>query len=220
MKRSTFIVNGVPQTLIFDPETTLMDVIRKGLMLTGTKDGCEDGHCGSCAVLVNGKYTLACITKMSRVPEGAEILTVEGIGTPEKLHPVQQAFVLHGAAQCGFCIPGFVISAVALLNENPNPTRQEVRDWFHKRHNVCRCNGYKPFVDAVLDAAKVMRGEMPAAALEYSGNGRLWGSKYPRPSAVAKVTGTLDYGSDMGLKLPPNTLSLPWFRPRSPMPTF
>ena len=208
MHQSTFIVNGVPKTLVVEPEMTLMDVVRKQLVLTGTKDGCEDGHCGACAVLVNGKYTLACITKMSRVPAGAEIVTVEGIGTPQKLHPVQQAFVLHGAAQCGFCTPGFVVSAVGLLNENPAPTREEVRAWFHRRHNVCRCNGYKPYVDAVMDAAKVMRGEMPASALEYSGNGRLWGSKYPRPTAVAKVTGTLDYGSDLGLKMPPNTLQL------------
>ena len=162
MHKSTFIVNGVPQTLIVNPDMTLMDVVRKQMMLTGTKDGCEDGHCGACAVLVNGKYTLACITKMDRVPDGAEILTVEGIGTPQNLHPVQQAFVLHGVAQCGFCTPGFVVSTVALLNENPNPTREEARTWFNKRHNICRCNGYKPYVDAVMDAAKVMRVKMPA----------------------------------------------------------
>ncbi|MCA9978839.1 MAG: (2Fe-2S)-binding protein, partial [Anaerolineales bacterium] len=179
MHQSTFYVNGVPKTLVVDPDMTLMDVVRKQLLLTGTKDGCEDGHCGACAVLVNGKYTLACITKMSRIPEGAEILTVEGIGTPQSLHPVQKAFVLHGAAQCGFCTPGFVVSAVALLNEDKSPSRDDVRAWFHKRPNICRCNGYKPYVDAVMDAAKVMRGEMPASALEYNGNGRLWGSKYP-----------------------------------------
>ena len=125
MHQSHFVINGVPKTLIVDPQMTLMDVVRKQLLLTGTKDGCEDGHCGSCAVLVNGKYTLACITKMSRVPDGAEILTVEGIGAPGNLHPVQQAFILHGAAQCGFCTPGFVVSAVALLNEKQHRLRKK-----------------------------------------------------------------------------------------------
>jgi len=160
MQKLNLVVNGRPQSVVVYPETTLMDVLRKQLLLTGTKDGCEEGHCGSCAVLVNGKYTLACITKMNRIPDGAEILTVEGIGQPGNLHPIQKAFILHGAPQCGFCTPGFVVSSYALLLENPNPTREEVRAWFHKRHNVCRCNGYKPYVDAVMDAAKVLRGEM------------------------------------------------------------
>jgi aldehyde oxidoreductase len=208
MRKLTLTVNGLPRIVIADPEITLMDVLRRQMLLTGTKDGCEDGHCGACAVLVNGKYTLACITKMDKIPDGAEILTVEGIGTPENMHPIQKAFVLHGVAQCGFCTPGFVISSYALLQENPDPTREEIRAWFQRRHNVCRCNGYVPYVNAVIDAAKVMRGEMPEAKLEYSGNGKLWGSKYPRPTAVAKVTGTIDYGSDLGLKMPPNTLQL------------
>lgn len=209
MRKITLCVNDVPKTLIVDPKNNLMDVLRKQLLLTGTKDGCEDGHCGACAVLVNGKYTLACITPMSRVPDGARILTVEGIGTPNNLHPIQKAFALHGVAQCGFCTPGFVVSTKALLDSNPAPTREEVRDWFNKRHNVCRCNGYKPYVDAVMDAAKVLRGEMAESELDYKpGNGTIWGSKYPRPTAVAKVTGTLDYGSDLGLKMPPETLQL------------
>jgi aldehyde oxidoreductase len=209
MKKKNLIVNGVPQTAIVDDSTSVMDVLRKQMLLTGTKDGCEDGHCGACAVLVDGKYTLACITKMERVPDGAEILTVEGIGQPGNLHPIQKAFILHGVAQCGFCTPGFVVSSYALLGENPDPTREEVRAWFQKRHNVCRCNGYIPYTDAVMDAAAVMRGEKPEAELEYhSDNGHIWGTKYPRPSAEAKVTGTLDYGSDLGLKMPPNTLRL------------
>lgn len=209
MRKIALSVNGLPKTLIVDPEATLMDVLRKQLLLTGTKDGCEDGHCGACAVLVDGKYTLACITKMSRISDGANVLTVEGIGTPDHLHPIQKAFILYGAAQCGFCSPGFVVSAKALLDANPAPTRAEVRDWFQKRHNVCRCNGYKPYVDAVMDAAKVLRGEMPESALEYKpANGKVWGTSYPRPTAVAKVTGTLDYGSDLGIKLPPEMLYL------------
>ncbi|MBN2470909.1 MAG: molybdopterin-dependent oxidoreductase [Anaerolineae bacterium] len=209
MRKISLYINDVPKTLVVDPKTSLMDVLRKQLLLTGTKDGCEDGHCGACAVLVNGKYTLACVTPMSRVQDGAHILTVEGIGTPDNLHPIQKAFILHGVAQCGFCTPGFVISTKALLDSNPAPTREEVRDWFHKRHNVCRCNGYKPYIDAVMDAAKVLRGEMPESELNYNPeNGSIWGSKYPRPTAAAKVTGTLDYGSDLGLKMPPDTLQL------------
>ncbi len=210
MQKKTFVINGVPQSVIVDPEATLGDVLRKQLMLTGTKVSCNDGHCGACSVLVDGKLTLACVTKVKKVEDGAAITTIEGVGTPEKLHPLQLAFAVHGAAQCGFCTPGFIMSAKALLEEKPNPSREEVRDWFTKHHNACRCTGYKPIVDAVMDAASVMRGEMSAKALEYQlpPDGRIWGGKYPRQSAVGKVTGTLDYGQDLGLKMPPDTLRL------------
>jgi aldehyde oxidoreductase len=210
MQKKIFVINGVPQSIIVDPEATLGDVLRKQLMLTGTKVSCNDGHCGACSVLVDGKLTLACVTKVKRVADGAAITTIEGVGTPEKLHPLQLAFAVHGAAQCGFCTPGFIMSAKALLEEKPNPNREEVRDWFTKHHNACRCTGYKPIVDAVMDAAKVMRGEISQKALEYQlpPDGRIWGGKYPRQSAVGKVTGTLDYGQDLGLKMPPDTLRL------------
>lgn len=210
MQKKTFVINGVPQSIIVDPEATLGDVLRKQLMLTGTKVSCNDGHCGACSVLVDGKLTLACVTKVKKVEDGAAITTIEGVGTPEKLHPLQLAFAVHGAAQCGFCTPGFIMSAKALLDEKPKPNREEVRDWFTKHHNACRCTGYKPIVDAVMDAASVMRGEMSAKALEYQlpADGRIWGGKYPRQSAVGKVTGTLDYGQDLGLKMPPDTLRL------------
>lgn len=210
MQKKTFIINGVPKAIIVDPEATLGDVLRKQLMLTGTKVSCNDGHCGACSVLVDGKLTLACVTKVKKVEDGAAITTIEGVGTPEKLHPLQLAFAVHGAAQCGFCTPGFIMSAKALLAEKPSPSREEARDWFTKHHNACRCTGYKPIVDAVMDAASVMRGEMSAKALEYQlpPDGRIWGGKYPRQSAVGKVTGTLDYGQDLGLKMPPDTLRL------------
>jgi aldehyde oxidoreductase len=147
---------------------------------------------------------------MKRVPEGATITTIEGVGTPEKLHALQKAFIKHGSAQCGFCIPGFIVSAKALLAENPDPSREEVRTWFTRHHNACRCTGYKPIVDAVMDAAKALRGDIDLADLDFTmpSDGRIWGSNYPRPTAVAKVTGTLDYGQDLGLKLPPDTLQL------------
>jgi aldehyde oxidoreductase len=210
MLNKSLVINGVTKTLIVDPETSLGDVLRKQLLLTGTKVSCNDGHCGACSVIVNGKLALACVTKMSRVPDGAAITTVEGIGTPEKLHPIQIALVVHGAPQCGFCMPGMVVSAKALLDSNPNPTREEARAWLTQHHNACRCNGYKPVVDAIIDAGKVMRGEMSIEDLEYKlpADGKIWGGKYPRPTAIAKVTGTLDYGQDLGLRMPPNTLQL------------
>jgi aldehyde oxidoreductase len=147
---------------------------------------------------------------MHRVPDGSQVTTIEGIGQPGRLDPLQRAWVKHGSAQCGFCSPGFIVSATGLLQENSKPTRQEVREWFQRHKNACRCTGYKPLVDAVMDAAAVVRGEAEPASLDFTmpADGRIWGSRYPRPTAVAKVTGTLDYGADLGLKLPDTTLHL------------
>jgi len=210
MLKRFFNINGVNKTVIVAPGASLGDVLRRQLLLTGTKVSCNDGHCGACSVLVDGKLTLACITKVERVPDGAEIVTVEGIGQPGNLHPIQAAMMAHGAAQCGFCTPGFVVSAKALLDKNPKPTREEVRSWFTQHHNACRCTGYIQIVDAVMDAAAVLRGDMKMEDLLFKmpADGRIWGSKYPRPTAEQKVTGTLDYGQDLGLKLPPDTLQL------------
>jgi len=208
MIQKVFFVNGVERNIIVEDDSTLATVLREQLGLTGTKIGCGQGHCGSCGVIIDGKYTRSCVYKMSRLPEGACVTTIEGIGTPERLHPIQKAWIKHGAAQCGFCTPGFIVSTKALLDTNPNPTREEVRDWFHVNKNACRCTGYIPIVDAVMDAAKVLRGEMNEKDLEFvlPGDGRIWGSKYPRPTAVAKVTGTLDFGADLILKMPKKTL--------------
>ena len=210
MQKKTFVVNGVPQTVEIDDETSLGDVLREKLMLTGTKLSCRQGHCGACSVLIDGKLTLSCVTRAKRVPDGAKITTVEGIGTPEKMHPIQIAFIAHGAAQCGFCTPGMIVSSKALLDKDPNPSREEVREWLTKHHNVCRCTGYKPIVDAIMDSAKVMRGEMSQTELEFKmpADGHIWGTKFPRPTAKAKVTGTLDFGQDQALKMPANTLRL------------
>ena len=203
-------VNGSPKTLIAPADTPLAAVLREQLGLTGTKVGCSQGQCGACSVILDGKVVRSCITKLSRVSEGACITTIEGIGTPDHLHPLQLAWIAHGGAQCGFCSPGFIVSAKALLDENLDPSRDEIRDWFQKHRNACRCTGYKQLVDAVTDAAKVIRGEMSADELSFKipPDGRIWGTKYPRPSAVAKVTGTLDYGADLGLKLPDDMLHL------------
>ena len=210
MIQKRFFVNGVERNAFVDGEVTLATFLREQLGLTGTKVGCGEGQCGACSVIMDGKVVRSCITKMRRVPEGAQVTTIEGVGCPQKLHPVQRAWIKHGGAQCGFCSPGFIVSAKALLDENVNPSREEVREWFQKHRNVCRCTGYVPLVDAVMDAAKVMRGEMKAEELDFvlPVDGRIWGTKYPRPTAIAKVTGTLDYGADLGLKMPENTLHI------------
>jgi aldehyde oxidoreductase len=210
MIKKNIIVNGVEQTVIVDPEASLADVIRNQLGLTGTKVGCGTAQCGSCSIIMDGQVVRSCVMKMKRVADGASITTIEGVGTPANLHPLQLAWVAHGGAQCGFCSPGFIVSAKALLDKNSTPTREDVRDWFQKHRNACRCTGYKPLVDAVMDAASVQRGEKSAADLAFKmpADGRIWGSKYPRPSGVAKVTGTVDYGADFGLKMPEGTLQL------------
>ncbi|HCG05503.1 MAG TPA: aldehyde oxidoreductase, partial [Desulfovibrio sp.] len=205
-----FIVNGIPRNLVVDPEATLADVLRGQLLLTGVKVGCGEGQCGACSVILDGKVVRSCAYKMRRLPDGASVTTIEGVGSPDCLHPLQLAWAAHGGAQCGFCTPGFIVSAKQLLEENKSPSRTDVRDWFQKHRNVCRCTGYKPLVDAVMDAAKVLRGEMKADDLAFKipADGRIWGTKYPRPSAIAKVTGTCDYGADLGLKMPSDALHL------------
>ncbi|MDF2612108.1 MAG: Aldehyde oxidoreductase, partial [Lachnospiraceae bacterium] len=151
MLKKALIINGAKTILVVEPEAKLSDVLRKQLGLTGTKVGCGIGECGSCSVILNGKVVKSCITKMKKIEENSEIITIEGVGNKDKLHPLQVTWMVHGAAQCGFCTPGFIVSAKALLEQNNNPTREEVRDWFQKNRNVCRCTGYKPLVDAVMD---------------------------------------------------------------------
>ncbi len=210
MIQKELIVNGVKRSLVVSADATLADVLREQLLLTGVKIGCGQGQCGACSVILDGKVVRSCITKVKRVPDGANVTTIEGVGTPDAPHALQLAWMVHGAAQCGFCSPGFIVSAKGLLDENKKPTREEVRDWFQKHKNACRCTGYKPLVDAVMDAAKVLRGEMSAADLAYKlpADGRAFGSKLPRPSALAKVTGTCDYGADLAHKMPKDTLHL------------
>lgn len=210
MEKKILYINKIPRTIIASSEASLADVLRRQLGLTGTKVGCGMAQCGCCSVIMDGKVVRSCVTKMNKVEEGAEITTIEGIGTPDDLHPLQVSWMVHGGAQCGFCSPGFIVSAKALLDQNSKPTREDVRDWFQNHRNACRCAGYKPLVDAVMDAARVLRGEISKEQLAYKlpADGRIWGGKYPRPSALAKVTGTCDYGADLGLKLPPDALQL------------
>jgi aldehyde oxidoreductase len=213
-----FDVNGIPKRVLADPQESLARVLRQQLGLTGTKIGCDGGQCGACSVLLDGKVVRSCITKMAKVPENARVVTIEGIGTPDNLHPLQVAWINYGGVQCGFCSPGFIVSAKGLLDQNPSPSREQVRDWFQKHRNLCRCTGYKPLVDAVMEAAKVLRGEATiediAANSKVDKDGRIWNTRYPRPSAVGKVTGTCDYGADLGIQLPKDTLHIALVQPK------
>ncbi|NLC73432.1 MAG: molybdopterin-dependent oxidoreductase [Ruminococcaceae bacterium] len=209
MTKKVLIINGVTRTLIVTGEEKLSTILRERLLLTGCKVGCGEGHCGACSVLIDGKVTRACITKVGKIRDFAEITTIEGIGTINNLHPVQVAWMAYGCAQCGFCSPGFIVSAKALLDSNPSPTREEVREWFHKNRNVCRCSGYKPLVDATMAAAAVLRGEMSKEDLMFKPTENvILGTSFVRPSAAMKVTGTWDFGADDALHMPPETLRL------------
>jgi len=210
MIKKKLYVNGIERNFVVEADESLAEVLRKKLMLTGTKIGCGKGQCGACSVIVDGKLTRSCVTKMEKVADGAAVTTIEGIGTPTDLHAIQMAWMVHGGAQCGFCTPGFIVSAKALLDGNGDPSREEIRDWFQKNRNACRCTGYKQLVDAVQDAAKVLKGELTLKDLAYKipTDGKVFGTNMPRPSAAAKVTGTWDFGADRGLQLPDNTLQM------------
>ena len=129
----------------------LLDLVRDDLHLTGTKRGCDLGTCGCCTVLVDGRPTLSCLT-LARLVEGRSVTTIEGVSPPQGLSPVQRAFVEHGATQCGFCTPGFVITATALLRDHPHPSREEIERAI--AGNLCRCTGYIKIVDAIEAASK------------------------------------------------------------------
>ena len=150
----SFILNGKPVRFEVPAEETLVDTIRNRFRLTGTKKGCGTGDCGSCTVLLDGTAVRSC-TLLTGMVEGRSITTIEGVGTMEKLHPVQQAFVDVNAIQCGYCIPGMVLTAITLLRENPDPTEEEIRVAISG--NLCRCTGYQKIVEAIQLAAERMR---------------------------------------------------------------
>lgn len=149
-------VNGEPVEVAFSPHKTLLEVLREDLRLTGTKHGCELGECGTCAVLVDGKPVLSCLV-LGVECEGRHVETVEGMAGAQGLHPLQKAFADLGAAQCGYCTPGFLLTAKALLAEKPNPTLEEIKEAL--AGNLCRCTGYIKIFEAVELAAAWMRGE-------------------------------------------------------------
>jgi carbon-monoxide dehydrogenase small subunit len=146
----SFVLNGSPVDVIVTPTETLLDVLREKLGVTGPKRGCDDGDCGTCTVLINGEPVRSCLT-IALTVAGKEVLTVEGLTTDGDLHPLQQAFYEHGAFQCGFCTPGMLMSAKALLDENPNPSRDEIR--IYMSGNLCRCGSYEEIIEAIQAVA-------------------------------------------------------------------
>jgi carbon-monoxide dehydrogenase small subunit len=147
-------VNGDPVEFLCDTDQTLLDVLRDQLALTGTKEGCSTGDCGACSVTIDGRLTCSCLV-LGVEMEGKAIQTIEGMAQGETLHPLQRKFLEHAALQCGYCTPGILIAARALLERNPDPSETEVRFWL--AGNLCRCTGYHKIVDAVLDAARDTR---------------------------------------------------------------
>jgi aerobic carbon-monoxide dehydrogenase small subunit len=150
----TCTVNGEAHTVLADTRDTLLDLLRERIGLTGSKEGCGNGNCGTCTVLVDGAAVNACLALALEAP-GRNIVTVEGLAPHGKLHPIQQALVEHGGTQCGFCTPGIVLSAKALLDGNANPTIEDVRHGI--AGNICRCTGYDKIVDAIMAAAASLR---------------------------------------------------------------
>jgi carbon-monoxide dehydrogenase small subunit len=151
-------INGQQTEFLCEPRQTLMEVLRDTLDLTGTKEGCANGNCGACTVLMNGRPVVSCLV-LAPEAEGAQVETIEGVASAEGLDPIQQCFLENAALQCGICTPGFIMSTKALLAQNPNPTEHDVR--FFLAGNLCRCTGYDKIVRAVLDAARA-RQEVPA----------------------------------------------------------
>ncbi|MBR0025871.1 MAG: (2Fe-2S)-binding protein [Clostridia bacterium] len=141
-----FILNGNPVVSHADDNTTLLEVLREEMRLTGVKKGCETGECGACTVLIDGLNVNSCMVLIGEV-EGHSVTTIEGLSKGDELHYVQRAFVEKGAIQCGYCTPGMVMSVVGLLNRNPNPTREEIKEGI--AGNLCRCTGYQQIVEAV-----------------------------------------------------------------------
>jgi aerobic-type carbon monoxide dehydrogenase small subunit (CoxS/CutS family) len=150
-----FTLNGKRIELLTEPNQTLIWVLRNQLGLTGTKFGCGTGFCGACTVLINDEPVRSCMIPVSDIA-GKKVITIEGLESKGKLHPVQKAFVEHDALQCGFCTPGMILTTVGLLKKNPSPTREEVVAGLEE--NLCRCTAHVRIVEAVLDAAKEMRG--------------------------------------------------------------
>lgn len=151
----TLRINGEPRDLQVDTRTTLLDALRNRLDLTGAKKVCDRGTCGACTVLLDGEPIYSCCT-LALEAEGRDVQTAESFGTPEQLSALQAAFVKHDAQQCGFCTPGMIVAGTALLNKNPNPTREEVRAGMGG--NLCRCGTYAGIIEAVLEASETMKG--------------------------------------------------------------
>ncbi|MCW8813489.1 MAG: molybdopterin-dependent oxidoreductase, partial [Chlorobium sp.] len=193
-------VNGTEYELAVKPSTTLLDLLRNQLLLTGAKKGCELGDCGACTVLLNGKAVNSCLV-LAVEADGQNVLTIEGLAKGEKLHPIQQAFVEKGAIQCGFCTPGMILRTKALLDEKPDPSKEEIKK--ELSGNLCRCTGYTKILEAVETSKAYLRGEEPGE-IEYQPqksamNLSVVGKRLPKIDAPDKATGRAIYTDDIVL---------------------
>jgi aldehyde oxidoreductase len=193
MREINFILNGAPRRVIVDPQKSLLKVIREDLKLTGTKDGCSAGHCGTCAVLMDGEVVLSCRVPVVKT-QGKVITTIEGIGTLKNPHPLQLAFAKTGAIQCGFCTPGMIIRAKSILDKNLDPPRDEIKKALQP--HICRCTGYQKIFEAIELAASYMRGKTKSIELKLTGKETI-GQPVTRPDALEKATGTTLYAADL-----------------------
>lgn len=193
--RVSFYVNDELCEVEIGPHTTLLEILRDRLHLTGTKEGCGQGHCGTCTVIVNGKAVRSC-TFLAKRLEGARVRTIEGLAKRGELHPVQRAFVEHGAVHCGFCTPGAIMSAVALLEANPHPSEEDIKKALER--NLCRCTGYVRIIRAIEAAAQAQRAmPLPPSIPEIKPPLRTVGRPLPRPDAEAKVKGEALFAADL-----------------------
>jgi aldehyde oxidoreductase len=187
-------INGVKKKVEASPEKVLLELLREDLHLTGTKQSCDrKGQCGACTVIVDGKATRSCLKKVTDL-EGAEVISVEGLGTPENPHLIQEAFVLSGAIQCGYCTPGMIMATKVLLDKNPDPSLAEIKKSL--AHNLCRCTGYTKIVDAVRLAGKFYRKETTPAKVRAALGKKILGVSHPRPTSMLKACGLAKFSAD------------------------
>jgi aldehyde oxidoreductase len=204
MQQIMLTVNGVQKRVMADPEMVLIDLLRKDLHLTGTKQSCDrKGQCGACTVIVNGKAVRSCLTKVAKL-EGAQVITVEGLGTPDNPHLIQEAFVLAGTIQCGFCTPGMIMAAKALLDVNPDPDVDAIKKAL--AHNLCRCTGYKKIIEAIQLAGRFIRKETTPEAVRGKIGKAALGESHIRPTSMVKACGLAKFNDDV--ELPPDALEL------------
>jgi aldehyde oxidoreductase len=198
-KKVTLTINGVKREVEAKPDLVLIELLREDLQLTGTKQSCDrKGQCGACTVIVDGKAVRSCLKKVADL-EGADVITVEGLGTPDNPHLIQEAFVLTGAIQCGYCTPGMIIATKALLDSNPNPDTAAIKKALAR--NLCRCTGYVKIIDAVKLAGKFLRKETTPEKVRAGINKKkMIGESHPRPSAMLKACGLAQFGGDIKMK--------------------
>lgn len=194
MKCVNLKVNGIQRKYIVEEDRVLLDLLREDLRLTGAKQSCDrKGQCGACTVIVNGKTVRSCLTRVAKI-DGAEVLTVEGLGTPDNPHLIQEAFVIAGAIQCGYCTPGMIMATKALLDKNANPSDEQIKHAL--RNNLCRCTGYSKIIEAVQLASRFLRGETTPSQVMPDTDDQI-GVAHKRPWSMLKACGLAEFSADI-----------------------